>query len=239
MSSQPYLCRFSYTQYLSRVRPAFQEILVGNWSEWLAQKYQSSFSPPYLLDRICSRQRLADCDCFTEDLTFKTRTRCIGYREWANLELLTLFEQVLLDECIIDYLVLPKNFIYLDSTWNEAFVEMGWDDPTFQGMLMYLCSRWADTWINGDNQGVSGYLSPEEVMQLHCYLEPRLIQQSPQRPIDSDFFYADEYFDEFIAVLRAIEQLARQAVAGNDGLLWSRDLMSLERRMRSTVDYLS
>jgi hypothetical protein len=102
MSTQPYLCRFSYAQYLSKLRPTFQEILVGNWPEWLVQKYQLSLSEPNLPNRLCPRQRFADCDCLTEDLIFQTFTPCMDYRQLSDLRLLRLFEKLLLDTCVID-----------------------------------------------------------------------------------------------------------------------------------------
>jgi hypothetical protein len=137
--------------------------------------------------------------------------------------LLRLFEKILLDECVINYIYLPKKFSYLDRIWNEAFAEIGLTDPAFQALLTCLCSRWANTWIDCDNQGVGGYLTPEEVTQLYDYLSLALMQP-PQHSINSD--YSEEDFDEFITTLYSIEELAGCTVSGKDGLFWSHDLMS-------------
>jgi hypothetical protein len=145
MSIQPYLCQFSYGQYLNRVRPAFQAILIGNWPVWVLQKYQPDLSNPSWPKQICARQQFADCDCFTEDLVFQQSTPCINYRQWSDLRLLRLFEKILLDECVVSYIYLPKKFSYLDRIWPEAFIEIGLTAPAFHKLLACLCSRWANT----------------------------------------------------------------------------------------------
>jgi hypothetical protein len=127
---------------------------------------------------------------------------------------------------VIDYICLPKKLIYLDRIWDEVFAEIGLIDPVFRALLSRLCSRWTNTWLDCDNQGVSGYLVTEEVAQLHDYLNMALTY-SPQYSTNSN--YSKEDFDEFIATLQAIHQLAGDAIEGKDGLFWSHDLISIHR----------
>ena len=223
MGTQPHLGLFSYQIYLEKVRPAFQSLLLGNIPQWIDTQYKDSPAYQRLRSnhiRVCPQNNFADCTCFTQNLQLNSTAYsvCVNEHKWHDSLFLRFFEKVLLDECILQETYLSKQSLHIYSGYDEEYEQLGLNNRQFRTLLQKLCNRWRGTWIDVDQAGVGGYLTPQETQELQQLLAETMLL------VEGESY--DYMTSDLLDHLRDIEAVAKTAVSQKAGLLWIQDLLS-------------